>query len=652
MHGQHIPTPNPAVTDPERLAALRAYGVLDTAPEAGFDDVASIAADVCLAPVALVSFVDVERQWFKAKIGFDARQTPIGQSVCAHALAVPDMLVIPDLTRDPRTSSNSLVTDPPGVRFYAGVVLRDPKGQPLGTLCVLDDAPRPDGLTERQANALRALGRQVMALLELRKTVIVGVHDMVEQTRAFHERDAAAAALAENELRLRLAVDAARMGTFDYDLRSGGLDWDGRTRELFGVSPTDPVTYDGSFLAGVHPDDREAADRAVAAALDPAGPGIFDHEYRAVSAKDGAVRWLAARGQAIVSGGETVRFVGAVRDVTARRTADEAAAATLERYTLVGRVTQDVIWDWDLVSGHVLWNDALTTAYGHRMRDVEPTPDWWLERVHPDDRERVRQDIYRVIEGIDRDWTHEYRFLRADGQYAAVYDRGSMIRDPAGRPVRMIGAMLDNSVRKAEEERQRLLNHELGHRMKNLLTIVEAIASQTLRGADTVAEARNVLSGRLVALGKAQDVLLGGSSSAAQLSAIVAEAVRPHIDRPERVSTQGPRLDIGSKSALPIVLMMHELATNAAKYGALSNDEGRIAIVWKMTGRPGAEIVRLTWTERDGPPVAAPTRLGFGAKLIERGLAGQIGGTVKLHYAPSGVSCLLEAPLARLQETA
>ena len=638
------------VFDPQRLAALDRYHILDSAPEDGFDDVVELARDVCSAPTALVSFVAADRQWFKARAGFDRSETPLEQSVCAHAIVERELLVIPDLTVDPRTRDNPLVTGSPFARFYAGAVLRAPDGQALGSLCVLDIAPRPHGLSDRQTRLLLALARQVMALLAMRVTVDRSLDALAAQVAARRQQEAIAGDSAERELKLRLAIEATRIGIFDYDVAADRLEWDARTRELFGVAPEGEVTYAGSFLANLHPDDHDMADGAVKAALDPAGDGLFDIDYRIVPVDGRLVRWLSARGRAVFGDGGAARLVGAVRDITERRTADDKIASALERYTLVGKATNDAIWDWDLVTDYVTWNEALATAYGWPLDEVEPTPQWWIERVHPEDRDQAYLDIRRVIEGGGADWRHEYRFLCADGRYASVFDRGNMIRDARGAPVRMIGAMLDLTDRKEAEERQRLLNHELSHRMKNQLAMVQAIASQTMRGAASLEAAGETLSGRLMALAKAHDVLLEGKAGAARLSSIAAEALRVHADDAERIEIRGPDVQVGSKATLPIVLMLHELGTNAVKYGALSAPEGRIAVEWQVSGPKGEEAFRLTWRERNGPKVSAPARQGFGIKLIERGLALQLGATVSIDYAPEGVACVLEAPLARLQQ--
>ena len=155
----------------DRLAALRGYGILDSPPEAAFEDFVRIAAQVCEAPIAVVNLIDEARQWFAAEIGLGVRETPRDVSICAHAILQPDVFVVPDLSLDRRFDCNPLVTGEPRLRFYGGALLESPSGLPLGTMCVLDYVPRPAGLTERQAFTLEALARQVIAQLELRRAV-------------------------------------------------------------------------------------------------------------------------------------------------------------------------------------------------------------------------------------------------------------------------------------------------------------------------------------------------------------------------------------------------------------------------------------------------------------------------------------------------
>ena len=159
-------------TEQERLAALRSYEILDTPPEEGFDALTRLAAELLGTPIAAVTLVDATRQWFKSERGFGVRETPLDRSVCLQAMNEPGGLVVPDLAHDPRFADNPLVTGSPRLRFYAGERLATREGLPLGMLCVLDTAPRPEGITASQAWVLRALAEQVTARLELRRALI------------------------------------------------------------------------------------------------------------------------------------------------------------------------------------------------------------------------------------------------------------------------------------------------------------------------------------------------------------------------------------------------------------------------------------------------------------------------------------------------
>jgi two-component sensor histidine kinase len=180
----------PVWSEVDRLAALRSYRVLDTEPEADFDDIVHLVAQICETPFAAIILVDDRRQWFKAEHGLALRETPLELSICSRAILQRGVLVVPDLTQDPRFSANPLVTGSPHLRFYAGAVLETPDGLPLGTLCVLDRVPRE--LQEAQLLALKRLARQVMSQLELR--------------RAIGERDEALAASRQTQARQALLV--------------------------------------------------------------------------------------------------------------------------------------------------------------------------------------------------------------------------------------------------------------------------------------------------------------------------------------------------------------------------------------------------------------------------------------------------------------
>jgi two-component sensor histidine kinase len=204
---------------------------------------------------------------------------------------------------------------------------------------------------------------------------------------------------------------------------------------------------------------------------------------------------------------------------------------------------------------------------------------------------------------------------------------------------------------KAEAEAHQLfLNAELNHRMKNILAMAQAIALQTMRVSTDVATATEVLSARLSALGKAHDILLGGGHAGGNMRSIIEGALRMHDDRrPDRFHLSGPHVPVGHRAGLPLALAIHELATNAAKFGALSTADGNVAVDWTLHEDGDAPGLVLVWTERGGPQVAPPQRRGFGTRLIERGMSGQVGGVATLDYAPAGLVCTIRVLLSGLQ---
>jgi len=209
----------PALTESERLAALRSYRVLDTPPEPEFDDLVQIAARTCQTPVALISLIDERRQWFKAQVGLGVRQTPLDRSICLSAMLLPGLTIVPDLTEDPRFVGNPLVTGEPHLRFYAGAVLRTPDGVPLGALCVLDHMPRD--ITQEQASTLMMLARQVMSQLELRRA-IAERDDVLEANRTFEQRQSLLVRELHHRVKNTLAtvqalVGATRRSTGSFD---------------------------------------------------------------------------------------------------------------------------------------------------------------------------------------------------------------------------------------------------------------------------------------------------------------------------------------------------------------------------------------------------------------------------------------------------
>jgi two-component sensor histidine kinase len=191
-----------------------------------------------------------------------------------------------------------------------------------------------------------------------------------------------------------------------------------------------------------------------------------------------------------------------------------------------------------------------------------------------------------------------------------------------------------------------LLIDELNHRVKNTLATVQSIASQTLRTAPTVEHASTAIESRLIALSQVHNVLTVQSWASVDLREIVRQAIEPYRDKAEdRISAKGPQVQIPPRMALALAMALQELATNAVKYGALSNGVGQINLHWALDGKVSPHRLHLTWRESEGPLVQKPKRRGFGTRLIERSLAEDLDGTVWIEFAPTGIVCSVDAPL-------
>ncbi|CAO4141865.1 hypothetical protein LPLAFNJD_LOCUS1045 [Methylorubrum aminovorans] len=653
------------VADAGRLATLGSYSVLGTPAERAFDGLVRLASDACAAPIAMITLVVSDRQWFKARIGFDEPGTPLDRSICVHALADEGMLVIPDLTRDPRTQANPVVTGPSAFRFYAGAPLRSSCGHGLGTLCVIDRKPRSGGLTAAQAGTLQALAEQVMALLEAR--------------RGWRAQEEAAARLKASEAFLH-GVLAASPDCIKV------LDLEGRLNFMNGPGLRAMQVEDFAKVAGTHwhrlwsgPDEAKAREAVAAASGGGAGrfegwastlrgvPKFWDVSVTPIRGEDGrperllavsrdqtAARQAADRQAALTSLGERLRELPDADAVAAfvAEAAGRSLGLSRAAYGAVDRTGSGIEFhrDWTRAGQRSVVGRHRYADYGSYVEDLRRGETVVVADVQSDprtasSREALRRFDVGALLAVP---------TMVDGRLAGVlylHDPGA--RAWTGNEVAFAEAVAERArlalARIAAEEQHQLRTHEVAHRLKNLLAMVQAIAAQTLRSAVDLAAAGDVLASRLAALGQSHDLLLGGQMASSPIRDVVGRALHLHADASGRFDISGPEVLIGGQVALSLSLMLHELATNAAKYGALSNAAGRVAVAWEVRGAGDAARLRLCWTESGGPPVTPPVRRGFGTRLIERGLAGQVGGEVDLSFAREGLAFAIEAPLAAFQ---
>jgi PAS domain S-box-containing protein len=284
------------------------------------------------------------------------------------------------------------------------------------------------------------------------------------------------------------------------------------------------------------------------------------------------------------------------------------------------------------------WSELVQLSGGGFIADTTKGSTGWLDDYIPaEHRDIVRAEIRRAIEA--RDTYHiEHKVNRVDGSVGWALSRAVPIFDAEGEIQGWMGAASDITERKAAQEMQSLLNEELAHRMKNLFSMVQVIASQTMRQALSLEEARTAIAARIHALARAQDVLTQENfASAADMGSVLTVALKPYPEARERIAMEGPPVRLDAPQALGLSLAVHELVTNAAKYGALSNADGRVAIFWDLRE---ARLV-FTWQETGGPPVEKPARRGFGTKLIEDVVAAYFSGDGHMEFRPAGVEFTL-----------
>jgi PAS domain S-box-containing protein len=305
------------------------------------------------------------------------------------------------------------------------------------------------------------------------------------------------------------------------------------------------------------------------------------------------------------------------------------------------------LWQFDPRRSVIIW-DKRTQQIVDIPHD-ESRIEEYLERIHPDDRERFLAVRSAALNSADpKPYANEYRIIRRDGAVRWVESHGLACFGGAGaerRVVSFVGAVQDVTDRKEREEKEHLLMREVNHRAKNMLSVVDSIAHQTAaRSPEDFVER---FSERIQALSANQDLLVRNEWTGVDIADLVRAQLAHFADLiGSRVAVQGPPLRLSPASAQAIGLALHELATNAGKYGALSTDRGRVDISWETAG----DSLSMSWTEKDGPPVFAPKRRGFGAIVMETMAARSVGGAVDLDFAPSGVRWRLTCPMAKALE--
>lgn len=441
-------------------------------------------------------------------------------------------------------------------------------------------------------------------------------------------------------------LDALPIGIYACDSDGQILRVNRRAVELWGQAPRlhDPAQrFCGSFrvesLEGDFiPPGQTPMARAVLA-------GESSEGAEAVVQNPDGRRWVARVDVAPLRDGDgaVVGAINCFQDVTREHEMRLAFERQQRTFDLAMIASKMGTWRYTLADNICIYDDNAQQLYGLTEARFLHDEEGVKAKFHPDDMDLMWARVAKAVdpEGDGR-YDVEYRVKQLDGSWRWLSAWGLVEFEGQGverKPVAIAGASRDLTELKRAEELERLLLNELNHRVKNTLATVQSIIVQTLRGATDLESARTALIARIVSLAGAHDLLTDRSWAGADLAEVVARAMAPFAAA--QITLEGNSVEISPKHVLALSLALHELATNAAKYGALSRPEGRVELLWEV--RNGQ--LNLTWRETGGPQVVSPSRRGFGSRLIEEGLVHDLHGQTRLEFATHGVRCSITAAL-------
>jgi PAS domain S-box-containing protein len=457
-------------------------------------------------------------------------------------------------------------------------------------------------------------------------------------------RDRATAGLAASEQSFRTLAEAGALVVWRSDAQGAPVESRG-WRALTGQSKEE-IDVEG-WLAAVHPEDRAVAGAAWSGARAAGQPAAT--EFRVRSGRGGGWRWVRGRAVPVVRkvGGGIAEWIGVIEDIHGCRTTEKALAEREARLRAALDAGNIATWEYDIGAdeGAALGWPGEPIPFGGAGGDRRS--EGWLRQVHPEDRAMLQAVFRDIKDGSQVRFAAEFRVRRrppAEG-WAWVSSAGAVVeRDPAtGAPLRVAGVSCDVSERREAEARRLLVAREVDHRAKNLLAVVQSVLRLTPRD-DPEAFAAAV-ERRVAALARAHNLLAERGWAAAELGEVAARELSGLP--PGTARLEGPSAALVASAVQPVAMALHELATNSAKHGALSRPEGRVVLRWDLDR--DAATLRVFWTESGGPPVSEPpARRGFGSRMIQATVEGQLGGSLALHWHEDGLRAELALPAARV----
>jgi PAS domain S-box-containing protein len=452
---------------------------------------------------------------------------------------------------------------------------------------------------------------------------VVGVSiDMTERKRA-------ELALAERDAHLALAAKAARVGCYANNLKTGLITVSEGYTAIHGLPKGTAQTTLSQWRTKVHPDDLAPFDELRERLF-----GHRHHDYRfdyRIIRDDGEVRWIESRGCISYDEvGQPEQVIGINIDVTERKQTE----ARLSDALAAGQV---VAFEWDAVTGRSQRSDNAERILGIVQGGG------FVRQVHPADRRNFNALIRNLSPG-NPSYTLTFRFARSDSRDVWLEEEARGEFDSAGKRLRIKGLTRDITERKELEDHKNSLIAELDHRVKNVLATVCSIASRTQETSSSMAEFVAALDGRIKSMAITHELLSSRHWRGIPLAELVHRELAPYATA-SNTHIDGPDIVLSAEAGQMLAMVFHELATNAAKFGAISVKSGRVSVHWKLGCNKHSESgLSIRWEESGGPSVVEPARSGFGTSVVRELVPYELGGTVELAHLPEGVCCNLHVP--------
>jgi PAS domain S-box-containing protein len=440
---------------------------------------------------------------------------------------------------------------------------------------------------------------------------------------------------------MELAQEFGGVASYHLNIVTGELVWSPSVYRLYeltpGVAPSLEV-----WLARIHSDDRAQVERNVSAAV---GKGTLVDQYFRVQVAD-RVRWIHDRGRVEVdASGKPAHVYGVNVDVTPARLEHVALDESERRFRNTFEHANVGMAHVGLDGRFIRVNNHLCRLLGRSEPELLDVT--FQQITHPDDLAADVGQLEAVVAGSIDAYTMEKRYIRPDGSLIWADLSVSLLRAADGTPVKFIAIVADIAERKRAQEQVELTLAEAAHRTRNLMAVTGAIVSQSARNAATVQELESAVATRLRSMAASLDLLVGKYANGSTLTRLVRRQLEIFaVASSDRVQIEGCHVELSPKAVHAFGMVIHELATNATKYGALAGDAGAVRVSWTID--KSASELQFNWLEENGPPVRKTGKPGFGARALERMLTGALGGTAELSLPESGARFTASLPVAML----